>query len=549
MHYWRGVITHLSIVLAQPTYLAVRHFLGHVSFQSSHPLYVATHVAVWVYIATRITIPFFKSPLRRLPSPPGEKFLLCHLNFNGGQPPTTIMEDMVNSMPNDGILVVWLPLYLSCEIIVTRPDTLMDMLNSHNYDWEKPPFIRKALAGIVGEGLVNVEGAKHKAMRRVVAPAFSGRHIRELAPLFYSKGLALAAVMAHQVRDSSDGVLDVTGPVSRAALDIIGAAGVGMDFDTLENENSRLAKLYQTVTNAPAFFLLVSMLFPRWLLRRLKGTGFARTIEAQLQLHDEIRKLMQEKKALLREEKSDAHDVNDIIASIMRAGDFSDDYLVSQMLTFLAAGHDTVASALTWALMLLAQHPRVQDRLHAECNAKLAHLPTSEVGASTFEPENMPFLTAVCNETLRLYPPAPSTARHAVVDTTVGDVRVPKGTVATVSPWAINRSRALWGADAAEFNPDRWLEGPHAAAGGAESPYAFLAFLHGPRSCIGQSFARLEVKCLLAALVTRFRFEIADPGRKIKVVGFVTIKPQGGLRLKVHDRKERVDGANAESHG
>jgi cytochrome P450 len=199
--------------------------------------------------------------------------------------------------------------------------------------------------------------------------------------------------------------------------------------------------------------------------------------------------------------------------------------------------------------MLLSQHPRVQDRLRAECNAALAHTPTAEVGAATFEPENMPFLAAVCNETLRLYPPAPSTARHAVVDTMVGGVRVPKGTSATISPWAINRSRALWGADAAEFNPDRWLEESNAATGGAEGPYAFLTFLHGPRSCIGQSFARLEVKCLLTALVTRFRFEPAEPGQKIGVGGFVTIKPQGGLRLKVHDLQEKVEAEAAQDHG
>jgi cytochrome P450 len=291
-----------------------------------------------VYIVTRITIPFFKSPLRRLPSPPGEKLLLCHLNFNGGQPPTTIVEDMVNSTPNDGLIVVWLPLYLSCDLIITRPETLMDVLNTHNYDWEKPPYIRKILAGILGEGLAHVEGAKHKAMRRVVAPAFSGRHIRELAPLFYSKGLTLADVMARQVRDSSsDGTFDVTGLVSRAALDVIGAAGVGMDFNTVENEESVLARLYHSVTHAPAFFMLMSMLLPRWLLQRLKGTGFARTVEAQTQLHDEIRKLMQDKKALLSGDES-AHNTKDIIASIMTAGDFSDDYLVSQMLTFLAAG-------------------------------------------------------------------------------------------------------------------------------------------------------------------------------------------------------------------
>lgn len=198
-----------------------------------------------------------------------------------------------------------------------------------------------------------------------------------------------------------------------------------------------------------------------------------------------------------------------------------------------------------WATWLLSLHPKIQDRLRAECNAQLAHIPISEVDASIFDSENMPFLTAVCNETLRIYPPAPSTARIAVVPTTIGSVEIPQGTPATINPWAINRSRALWGADADKFNPERWLEGSNAATGGATSPYAFLTFLHGPRSCIGQSFARLEMKCLLAALITRFRFEVADPDRKVEIGGFITIKPEGGLRLKLHDLKEQAD----ESHG
>jgi cytochrome P450 len=160
--------------------------------------------------------------------------------------------------------------------------------------------------------------------------------------------------------------------------------------------------------------------------------------------------------------------------------------------------------------------------------------------ATPFSSENMPFLAAVCNETLRLYPPAASTVRQAAVPTTMGGVPIPKGTTAHISPWAINRSRALWGDDADKFNPDRWLEGPDAAIGGATSSQAFLTFLHGPRTCIGQSFARLEMKCLLAALIMRFDLEVADPDRKIEVDGFITIKPQGGMRLKMHDLEEKV---------
>ena len=190
-----------------------------------------------------------------------------------------------------------------------------------------------------------------------------------------------------------------------------------------------------------------------------------------------------------------------------------------------------------WATWLISLNPKIQDRLHAECNSHLANKPTSEIDASTFDAQNMPFLSAVCNETLRLYPPVPGTARHSVVPTTIGNVQIPVGINATIPTWAINRSSELWGTDAAEFNPDRWLEGSNAANGGAESPHALLTFLHGPRSCIGQSFARLEMKCLLAALFTRFRFEVAEPDRKVELGGFVTIKPEGGLKFKVQDRK------------
>ena len=197
-----------------------------------------------------------------------------------------------------------------------------------------------------------------------------------------------------------------------------------------------------------------------------------------------------------------------------------------------------------WATWLVSLNPQIQNRLHAECDAHLANKPISEADASTFDAQNMPFLSAVCNETLRLYPPVPGTARHSVVPTIIGNVPIPVGINATIPAWAINRSPELWGPDAADFNPDRWLEGPNAGNGGAASPYALLTFLHGPRSCIGQSFARLEMKCLLAALFTRFKFEVAEPEKKVEIGGFVTIKPEGGLRFKVFDRKEKGEVAD-----
>lgn len=340
MHCWRGVLIHTTFVLTQPTYLAVRYLLSPAYFSLVPTSWLAITAIIWIYIVTQISIPFFTSPLRHLPSPPGERFPLGHLNFNGGKPPTDIIANMLENTPNDGLLVVWGPFYLFCHIIPTRPDTIMDVLNTHNYDWEKPAAIKRFLSRILGEGIINAEGNKHKSMRRVVAPAFSGHHVRDLVPLFYAKGLAFADSMAREAQKAADGSLEMMAQMSRVTLDIIGAAGAGKDFNTIENDEDPLANLYATITHVSrgplSLFLLVNMMIPPWIVRYLRGTVCARFAKAHTQLRKDVRALMQEKKKQMMLDKSEQQ--KDIIAIIMRSGDFSDDYLVDQLLTFLAAG-------------------------------------------------------------------------------------------------------------------------------------------------------------------------------------------------------------------
>lgn len=114
----------------------------------------------------------------------------------------------------------------------------------------------------------------------------------------------------------------------------------------------------------------------------------------------------------------------------------------------------------------------------------------------------------------------------AVRDTQILGQHVPAGTNVVVSPWAINRSKGIWGPDAEDFRPERWME-----EGGPKSPLSLITFLHGPRSCIGQAFSRAELKCLVAALVLKFELKMADPEEVIEPAGLATIKPKNGLKL------------------
>lgn len=150
--------------------------------------------------------------------------------------------------------------------------------------------------------------------------------------------------------------------------------------------------------------------------------------------------------------------------------------------------------------------------------------------------DSLPFLNAVISEQLRLWPVVPVTGREASRDTSIGGQFIPKGTIIIMSPWGINRSKTFWGEDAAEFRPERWLsadgtELPFAGRG----PFSNITFLHGPRSCIGQSFSRNELKCLLISMVMKFDIKMADPDEKIETGGLITIKPKNGLKLRLEE--------------
>lgn len=474
-------------------------------------------------------VPYFTSPLRNLPVPAaGDKFLTGHQHIIHGQVPmTSVILDQIRDTPNDGLMALYGLLHSGPVIFATSPETMMEIVNTRAYDWHKPTADATFLKRILGNGLVTAEDQVHKSMRKSVAPAFAGKHIRDLVPLFYEKGRAFADVLAS--KSSNDDSIEIMSQMSRVTLDLIGSAGIGEDFDTIHKENY-IASLYEKITDPNrgpmVFFFLIMVYLPPFLVERMYGTRYARVATSIRALRSEVQKIVAAKK-----QSSDKKNQKDIIAVIMRSGDFSDEYLCDQLLTFFAAGHDTTASALTWTLYLLSLHPEIQDRLREECKKLVGDRTTMDADLL----DKLPYLNAVCNEMLRLYPPVPVTARQAQVNTEVKGVYIPRGTLSIVSLWSLGRLPSLWGEDAAEFRPERWLKGENAATGGARDSHAFSTFLHGPKSCIGQTFARSEMKCLLLALILRLRFELADPDAEVKMGGFITIKPTDGMRLKFYD--------------
>jgi cytochrome P450 len=317
-------------------------------------------------------------------------------------------------------------------------------------------------------------------------PAFSHRHIKNLYPIFWDKSVALARTLEENITQTagqSTKVFDVADWLARATLDILGAAGLGEEFDTLHNPDNEICSAYRNVFEqkpprgalAMGLFLLREALTTALRLPRNDSISAATKT-----LTGVARRLIAGKRAKVSTEESEGEG-RDIISVALASDSFTDSMLENHLLTFLAAGHETTATSMTWALYALCLYPEVQKKLRDEIRSRLPHIldeaPAAPMTAELLD--SLPYLHAVCNEVFRIYPPAGLTRRVATKNTSILGQFIPKGTEIVISPRALNVSQELWGPDANVFNPNRWLKPSQANTGGGLTNFSFMTFLHG----------------------------------------------------------------------
>ncbi|KKY33502.1 putative cytochrome p450 97b3 [Diaporthe ampelina] len=357
-------------------------------------------------------------------------------------------RDWIEHIDNDG-LIRYKFILNSERLLPTSPKALTEVLVSKNYDFEKPIQLRLALGKVIGQGIILQEDADHKHQRKHMGPAFSTAHIKALYPVFWSKAKELADELASNVtRSSSDGELspeiDVGEWAARATLDIIGIAAMGQDFGCIRDPENELSTCYRNLRNVllaktkPGVKMLLSLLFSSGDLRLIKGNDDGLDAGGA-SVRRIARDQVQKKREACKEGLSPGID---ILSILLQSDAFSDEELVDQAMTLLMAGHETTAASITWAMYALCRFPEVQSRLRREIFETFPTLTHGQTGDDNMGAKEMidrlPYLSAVCNEVLRLYPPGPRTIRMANKDTTILGQHVPKGTPVIVSPWAIN---------------------------------------------------------------------------------------------------------------
>ena len=444
---------------------------------------------------------------------------------------------------------------------------LGEILVTRSYDFAKPNELRDFLRRVLGDGLVVVEGDEHKFQRKHIMPVFSFRHIKNLYPMMWEKAVELTKAIEAEIHENPDpafrdekhttGVVEINHWANKVTMDIIGIAGLGREFNMLKNGDDELIENYEEIlepTVERGIYFALCLIFPAKLVESLPWKLNERLRITTENINRICLDLVREKKLAL--EKGEEH-VN-ILSTLVKSNNFSEKELVDQMLTFLAAGfalshffswsvanatsrHETTSSAFTWTAYFLAKYPEFQSKVRVEVRKAIPQNPWDN--ASALEElsdtlEGLPYLNAVCSETQRLFPTVPITLRTAVRDTQLGNIPVPKGTQILMSPMAVNRSYELWGENADEFTPERWIDEKNGElrpnnTGGANSNYSYLTFLHGPRSCIGQGFAKAELRVLVAAFVGAFEMSLADPNEEVELGGTVTLKPVNGMKLRL----------------
>ena len=392
---------------------------------------------------------------------------------------------------------------------VNHPDYIEEVLVNQARKFIKGRILR-ANKGLFGNGLLTSEGEFWLRQRRLAQPAFHRARIAAYAQ-------TMVRFTERLLEGWHDGeTRDVHAEMMRLTLQIVAKTLFDADVDADAQEVGRALKAI--MDHNSDFRRLI--LTPSWLptLRNIRAALATRRLNKIIY-------------RIIGQRRTAGDDAGDLLSMLLHAQDedgsrMTDRQLRDEVITLFLAGHETTALALSWTWWLLAQHPQVEEKLHAELNSLL--------GGRTPTLENLPkpcYLDHVITESMRLYPPAWGMARLTIEDAEIGGYTIRKGCGVSLSQWVVHRD-PRWYESPEEFRPERW-EGDLLKR---LPRFAYFPFGAGPRQCIGNTFALMETALILATIAQKFRLRLA-PGQTVVPLASITLRPRHGIRVTLEARK------------
>ncbi len=403
--------------------------------------------------------------------------------------------------------------------VVNDPTVIRHILLDNAANYRKDDLQIRILAPGLGRGLVTAEGDEWRLQRRTIAPLFTPRTVGDFFPAMVE---AAERLVRRWQRRPDGRVVDASLDMTRVTLDVlertIFTQGVPRDPDALGRAITRYFNSLGRVDPLDLFG------FPNWVPRigRLRARPSIQFFE------ETVSELIDARKALLARGEPAPRD---LLTLLLEAADpetgkgLSDIEVRTNIVTFIGAGHETTANALSWSLYLISQDERVRANVEREVDEVL--------GAGPLEAhhlERLVYTRAVIDEAIRLYPPAPYMSRAAINDDVIGDLQIPAGSMVVIAPYVLHRHRTLWDQPDV-FRPERFLPEER----GRIDRFAYLPFGAGPRVCIGASFSLQEAVIVLATIAKNLRLDLVE-GHEVTPVQRITLRPGGGLPMHVTQR-------------
>ncbi|CAL1271346.1 unnamed protein product [Larinioides sclopetarius] len=395
---------------------------------------------------------------------------------------------------------------------------------------EKPFFIRWTSL-FLGNGLLTSSGHKWKSQRKMLNPCFRTYILKEHLQTINKHSQILAKRLMEETEKE---FTKISKYLSDCTFDIICEAIYGLDLGTQETHKERVPFVYAINKG----FSLMTRRFLNVFLWTDLFFNFSKT-GREIKEHSQVARdftrnlIDKEKQNFLKLPEHSEKERKSLVKLLLKeyylSKEISEEDIRDQLMTFTIAGQDTTKIALSWILYMLGLHAEIRGKVYEELD--LIFGVDHERHATAEDLKNMKYLECVIKETLRIYPPVPILTRYLKEDTTICGYQIPKGTICAVFPHVLHRDEKVF-PNPEKFEPDRFL--PENSAN--RHPYAWIPFSAGPRNCIGQKLAFMELVTITSTILRRYTVESLDPRDQVLPTLTIALSSSIPLRIKIRPR-------------
>ncbi|KAH7863153.1 hypothetical protein Vadar_014039 [Vaccinium darrowii] len=427
------------------------------------------------------------------------------------------------------------------EIYTSDPANVEHMLKTNFDNYGKGWHNYSILGDLLGDGIFTVDGEKWRQQRKVSSYEFSTRVLRDYSSIVFQKNVAKLAKIISEAATSNQ-IMDIQDLFMKSTLDSIFKVAFGVELDSMCGSNEEGTK-FSTAFDDSSAVTLRRYVDVFWRIKKAVNIGAEAELKKNIKVIDDfVYKLIRRKAEQMDKLPNDDSSAKkeDILSRFLQVNETDPKYFRDIILNFIIAGKDTTAATLSWFIYMLCKHPHIQEKVAQEIKdaTNIKEGTDFEEFASSIREEaleKMQYLHATLTETLRLYPAVPVDAKICFSDDTWPDgFSVRKGDMVAYQPYAMGRMKFIWGDDAEEFRPERWLD--QNGIFQPESPFKFTAFQAGPRICLGKEFAYRQMKTFSAVLLGFFVFKLSDDKNVVNYRTMINLHIDGGLHVRAFRR-------------